>query len=1379
MRRNEDVYKRIYTRTLERKNQVSKINNLRTNVFPSQYIENDSYLDFSKSKKNLLPSDSSVIYLYEDVLNDKTLLDRKSIVQHTIYKLPDFITRTKVGILVFDETGLIDPDMVSAYVTDMNTLVFIVNKSTSSYISIIYLKGIYSYVRYNNNIDVPIPAAYKNSFVIWTKLDNTSSGAVDWIDPVFSNGQWRIPIRAQGKYSVVMLADNFKFYNIVPQTNSQYSYINFPEDIGYTDLNNVFLWKNRQVGFTQPIAHTPLYDGIKVEGVTRVSIMFNGTNAYATFGPSFSVYNDFTLHLKLKIDNFQDFSRIIQRGNSDGAGWCLRTFNGNRLIFQFDKYDAQKNITSQALTLGTWYDIIITAKNGAAPVMYVNSIAQPSTSVNQTVTVTSGNELAVGRAANTNSNYANFEVDFIRIYNRILNFSEILNAYNGIPPVNGMVNEWLFDQSDFGTTSIFDRRGSNNGVLFGGYNWKHGPDDTAGRLVGFSKRVEFTSKYTNLLHEYGKYKNYMNEYLAGTLPTFIKNYVPYVPDITMDTLNSVFQDRMVTAYKDYPNLLKEYLEETKSIKFTEYAISAINPGFTRISTATDTDINYSIVPADTPRYVRNTDPLKKGIIIEEAVSNKVPDPLFKNPVLMTDFEADNPSNWSATYYTQTQPTVQVSNNILRFTAFNNSNGSIRLNTPCFTIDKSLPLTVQFKIKYIKNTGTHELWGYGSASSESFGQQWLESYQFVSEVDPIDGFMYKEYRFPPNTFTGTGTTLSFGLWGGWNGYEEKDFYLKEFQVTNKSYGGLTFTTVDKSPDILMIASQNVLNPTTGSVEFWITPKSLPTTDSFRLMQTNDSDDNTRFLITIMPNGSVVFANAGTVTPSKYITSPFGMIAARNLYHIAMTWENKTLYAYINGIMVGTANVGVDANIKTYFYIGADSGGGRQINAIIHDFRVSNVRKTLSQIQATYTAKTSLSIEANTTMKLNFNETIVPPKELTHPVKLVTNHNLSKRLLFINGLNISPASSTYNLTTRKWTSAFRTSDIKGTKIFEVDTEATYVPYYEKKIITTQNVVIGPNGNIDSDFEFDVFEITPATTSTQGQMNIMNPSNYTYTIDGNIVKFVFVAGKVGKEIVVCERRYNQVINESYSYDGLIQKLPTWVSFLPKEKMFVFLNGRLLERDRFYLFDPFRYTVVKGDTVIATDLDTNTIEGELFNAYFTSEMELVEYNVSLNNGDKIITLNNKDFPFSKKYNLVFVDGKLIHPDNIKEIDNYRFSMITTSTNNMCIFRKRMEIPNKEKFSGIKDKWTEYLETLTQLQIEGLIGLLYPVQTGENSIRSVYLPERHMFEILYHYCLKGRDHLDPRDEDMIPIELPGTILEDGRIPISTMRSGPYPRYLL
>jgi len=1985
MKNYDNIYKQIYEKTLERKNQLSKIDNIKTIVFPEGAIETNEYLNFPKSKKDLL-FESTAVHLYEDILNDKYLIDRVSINPNTIYPLAEFINRTKVGILLHDQTGLIDPNAVTVYVTGTSRIVFIIRKTNIDYLAVSYVKGIYYYRRYNNNIDVSIPNRHKNSFILWSKRPDSDTAVVDWVDPIEDGDQIKIPIRAQGKYSVLLIAHDINFYSITPSSNEKFSYISFPEEIGYTDLDNIFIWKNFQPGFIHPTEFTPLYDGFIVDsGSPRNYLKLDGSTGHVRFG-EFPDYDEISVRVIVKINKIRNNNRIIEKGNSNN-GWTMKLTVENEIAFQFKKVSDTVCVSSKGLKEGIWYDIVATGKSGASQNLYINTIPQTGIYTNQP-NLSSTSSLYLGRRiVNSSSGYGDIEVALVEIYNKVLNRSEIIDLHKNIPVTDGLIHRWTFDEGD-GTT-IYDSVGTTNGTIYGTTFWKQGFVDPVPRLVMFAKRQNFGDKYTDLRHKYNEYKDYMSEYLSDTLPEFIKEFEPYEPNVNDDTNINDFQNKMVEASKDFPNFVKEYLEKQATINFKEYEINNINPLFIRSSKATSVDGKYTEIENNIPRYIDSDDITKKGIIIEESVTNLIPDPLFENSVLMTETDQLNPDNWSISEYDKLiEYSVSVDKNILRYTAVNND-GSIKLNTPSFIINKSSPISVQFKIKYIHNIGVHELWAYGNAVGANAIS--LESYLYETRLED-DGFTYKEYRIPGDTFIGSGNTLAFTLFGGSNYLDRKDFYIKEFQVTDKAYGGLSFTSVAKDRELIKVPSKQVLNPTEGTFEILFTPKVF--VSNARIIQTNVSAENSRFIIYIRPNGSILFAIAGMDSNDKTILSANNVIAPGQPCYVAMAWQNKTVYAYINGTLIGSKNINSDAIIGDFFYICANNDGYQINNCIIHDARVSNKRRTSTEI-ANNNMK-EFKVDENTTFKLNFDtyfNQFKLPNDLLHPVKLETNHDLRKCLLFHNGLNISPAKSIYNITTKKWTSWFRANDITGDKIVEVDTGESYEPYWEVKRIESDYVSLGPSTRIQDNEEFDVMEYIPPNTHHPGKLEKIEPYEYnfsinenninitfnndtlslvnthtltgtgksiafipnskliaiaangstplrivrveddntisdvmnyylggnggavaaspdgnyiaigfnaaprfmlikrtensfimtstynlpglptdisfspdgkyiavahagapyftllkrdgdsvslastyqltgggrsfkffgngnyliaasynspkvalfkregdnlvlldtydtngaanhisvcidneyvavghqsspflsllkrvgnklqlvsTYTFSGQVImpqfspgghyvavahsgsprltllkktgdtltfansyavttsgdahavafspdgnylavghdglpyftllkrnwrsmtyqlpntgygvdfspdgkyiavgnyrspqfnllknegnsvtlastytlpntatevsfspdgnyiaishegspfftllkrngdtvslastytlpsigmgvafspdgnyiavghvssprftllkrngdslslassysiagtgrgveyspdgkyiviaveaaevvvlkqegdsvsfvdsheivgtanyasfspdgKYIAVSGssyprviilkfenetltrvteyetnsntycakfspdgeylavafansprfsllrfheetltlvdhyhlpsigffttfspdgkyiavahagapyftllkfnafKINNYAVVCEKRYNYIHGEAYSEDGLIQKLPTWVSFVPKENIIVFLNGRLLEHDRYYLFDPYRYSVMKGDTAIATDLDTNTIDGETFNAYVTTELELVEYNVELQDGQQIVTLNNKDFPFSKKYNLVFVDGRLIHPDEIKEIDNYRFSMNTNSINNMCIFRKRIDFSEKQKFSGVEDKWTEYLKTLTQQQLVDLIGPLNTVHSGEVNTREVYLAERHLFEILYHYCMKGRESFTDNDKVMIPLELPGVLLEDGRVPISTMRSGPYPRYPL
>jgi hypothetical protein len=394
-------------------------------------------------------------------------------------------------------------------------------------------------------------------------------------------------------------------------------------------------------------------------------------------------------------------------------------------------------------------------------------------------------------------------------------------------------------------------------------------------------------------------------------------------------------------------------------------------------------------------------------------------------------------------------------------------------------------------------------------------------------------------------------------------------------------------------------------------------------------------------------------------------------------------------------------------------------------------------------------------------------------LTGGTSLTTKRHPKDMLFFNNGLNISPISVIRNNITGVYTSTFKSTDITVDNIIGIDIGKSIDPYVDYFTVSNTVMQTGPSSNITNEDEIVIYE-TPRT-SVDRLFNEL--TLYSHTIDKNLININFDPSYIGKNVHVATQKYNRIISKSYSDSALIT-LPTWASFVSTNNIFTFLNGRLLPRERQYVFNRFLYTILKGDTVLSIDLDTDVVNGETINVLLSSEVEMVDYNVILTATNKIVSLTDKSFPFSLKYNLVFIDGKFIHPADIQIVDTYRFSVKSNSIQNMCILRKKINFEYSPLFYTIMDKWADYLATLTESEIESILGVLNTVTDTENHTRVVYLPERHLFEILYQYCLKDRRELTIEDNAAIVAEIPGVLLPDGRIPISTIRTGA-PRYKL
>lgn len=1656
----EDVFKRIHSLTLERKKELSMYNNMKVEVFSIDMIEKSKYVNFEKMV-NLPAMGKSVIFLYQNMLSNIKLLDRSSITPLKVYPLVQFSQLSKVAFIVNDGQMIIDPALINVFCTNEGLLVMILDAEVPNSLMVTMFGSIYSYNRYDSNVNIPIPDKYNKSIMTWT------NGTIDWISVTGVPGNYYLPVRPQGTYSLVIVSDNICTYHTAPQTNGVYNYINFPPEVGFEDLQNIFYCNKGDHDFLQPIQHTPMYDGFKVGTDFVTSLELDGSTGYIDMG-EYVDHDKFSIHMRLKINSFNDKGVIIQRAN----GWCMRTTSEGRIMFQTETFSSFSNIQSDILLPGQWYTITVTVNSdGSQPTMYVGAVTQINPLYDDVITSDPGSTLVVGRMSNSNSNYSNIVLDFIKIFNDVLDIDTVKKLVSGEFIGTSLINNWNFIEN--GGTTVRDSISNQNGTLYGTYIWNKDIIQETDKIVLYVKRSETVPPYADLRHYYGMYRDYMSEYLNETLPPYIQKFTPFQPNITDDTHINTYRNNLVTASRDFPNFLKWYLEEISSFATKEYPFTSIRPSFNRVGQVLN-PWDGTMVGDDMPRFVKGDTYKTTGLILEPTWTNINSDPEFTNPIIDTDTPQDN--HWVIPVHPNINNDYITDGGILKHTAYNYGSGRIKVFSPNTVVNKMLPLTISFKIKYNRVNTYHEPWAIGTAvDNYSEAMMSLESFKSVDRRDR-DGWIYREYCIPAGTFTGSGNSISIGIYGALNIREDVEYFLKEMQFTETTTG-MIYTPNGKAIDTMTVPTANLFDPSVGSIEMMFTCKGLHQSEPMVLLQGVSTDIGNRFIIQMQPDGVISFAVNGTIQTNKFVISPVNTIVNRSFNYIALTWENGNVYAYLNGELLGSST-NVIPNIDGQLNIGSSPNRANSANIILHDFRTSKIRRTDAEILNQSRLNMRLSIDEYTTHKLEFTNTLRSPNPFNHPTVIVTNHDLSGRLLFLNGLNISPSVTKFSTTTKKYTSYFRENDIVGpdNKVIEIDTGETYDAYYERKSAKGNTLSFGPsskihNGDIElyrignniesnaynqethillNDHEDDTLfypvsathqvlklstmtlteigiqsdpygdEILAACVSADGNFWIagrgtrtirkidrvtyatidespafpneilkmissndgkllvvggvsnsqiikVNPMDwsvevfgpqYTGTImavtigndesvyiggqgevntqrvwrlngvtlekegesttyggnitclltgndgsiyvagtgqqtvkrlspvsltsmaesisygsdifsivhgnendlfvggvSGNIMKlslpeltvqstqesfyngninvmaidrygFLYIAGASGIPITKYEarsltistegaiqlvesslydaildenvaritlfdpdmvggnyylvtKRYNKVITRPYSTAGLIQKMPTWSGFMPKEQHFVFLNGQFLTPERVYLFNPFKYKILKGDTTIVTDLDTDTVNGETLNCWVTSEMIEIGHDMQLSDGDRIITLSDKSVPFSNKYFLIFVNGRLIYPDDIKEIDNYSFSITTDSVVDLRILRKVFRVPHLELFNGVNDKWTEYLSTLSLTDLENLIGPMGIVTAGKDDSRDVFLTERHLFEVLYYYCMKGKRNLTSEDNYYINMELPQVLLPDGRIPISSMRQGLYPRYPL
>lgn len=94
---------------------------------------------------------------------------------------------------------------------------------------------------------------------------------------------------------------------------------------------------------------------------------------------------------------------------------------------------AWRNVTGFSMALNTWYHLIGTY-DGSTVNLYVNG--KFNTSLNYVGTAASGGEIRIARrwddVANVSSNFFSGDISQVKIYNRALNSTEVLQNYNAI-----------------------------------------------------------------------------------------------------------------------------------------------------------------------------------------------------------------------------------------------------------------------------------------------------------------------------------------------------------------------------------------------------------------------------------------------------------------------------------------------------------------------------------------------------------------------------------------------------------------------------------------------------------------------------------------------------------------------------------------------------------------------------------------------------------------------------------------------------------------------------------------------------------------------------------------------------------------------------------
>jgi autotransporter-associated beta strand protein len=144
---------------------------------------------------------------------------------------------------------------------------------------------------------------------------------------------------------------------------------------------------------------------------------------------------------------------ILCKGNGgNGEAWCLDVYQSKFRVFVRSSSSSTMNVSSTFnAAVGTWYHVVGTYDSGASAnkeILYINGVANANSGSGTTATILANTHvLSIGNRQSGSTTY-NIPfpgtIDEVRIYNRALSASDVLQLYNNkaFPVINNGVGSW-------------------------------------------------------------------------------------------------------------------------------------------------------------------------------------------------------------------------------------------------------------------------------------------------------------------------------------------------------------------------------------------------------------------------------------------------------------------------------------------------------------------------------------------------------------------------------------------------------------------------------------------------------------------------------------------------------------------------------------------------------------------------------------------------------------------------------------------------------------------------------------------------------------------------------------------------------------------------
>ena len=164
---------------------------------------------------------------------------------------------------------------------------------------------------------------------------------------------------------------------------------------------------------------------------------------------------------------------ILDKSNghlgTGGFNFCVSPNTFKRVGFYLNDGTARVSATDSVL-YGVWTHVLVTISSGQLANFYVNGVSSGTANQDliQTIsTITTTNAPRIGnRAANTDKTFDG-GIGQVKMWNRVLNSTEIAQDYAGSPVTNGLILDVPL-QSDYNDKSTTGLTGTNSGTHLAG-----------------------------------------------------------------------------------------------------------------------------------------------------------------------------------------------------------------------------------------------------------------------------------------------------------------------------------------------------------------------------------------------------------------------------------------------------------------------------------------------------------------------------------------------------------------------------------------------------------------------------------------------------------------------------------------------------------------------------------------------------------------------------------------------------------------------------------------------------------------------------------------------------------------------------------------------